>query len=416
MIKKNIIYIFSYLTILVGFYLNEDVLGGSKGDYEYHLKFIELFSSDVSLGLKKFGYEGYFARNSPIFYIILSKLNEIFSLNHIRLINTLGSVLIAIIFYKTLKIKFNNVNKKNLKLLSCILFLSPTIRSLSIWPYPILWALIFFLISIYFFIRFKNSRYNENKFFHISLIGLILSSYLHYNFACFAIFYFFKFYQKRGIDFEFVKALILCFILSIPAVFFIFFRGEIHVFHGPSGFPVEFKDLINISNKILIISSIISIYFVFYYNYKQFIKEPYQNIKNNKHYLLLLIPFFVLIFFFNYPVTENFGGGIVFKFSNKIINNNLLFYIFTLYSLILIFTHLSQKDNFIIFCILMLFYNIQFTIYIKYYDPLIYFLLFFLFDTKLNDTLFKNKYYLEKIYSFCFLMYCFFIFKNNFTI
>ena len=181
-------------------------------------------------------------------------------------------------------------------------------------------------------------------------------------------------------------------------------------------FPVEFKDLINISNKILIISSIISIYFVFYYNYKQFIKEPYQNIKNNKHYLLLLIPFFVLIFFFNYPVTENFGGGIVFKFSNKIINNNLLFYIFTLYSLILIFTHLSQKDNFIIFCILMLFYNIQFTIYIKYYDPLIYFLLFFLFDTKLNDTLFKNKYYLEKIYSFCFLMYCFFIFKNNFTI
>ena len=64
----------------------------------------------------------------------------------------------------------------------------------------------------------------------------------------------------------------------------------------------------------------------------------------------------------------------------------------------------------------MLFYNIQFTIYIKYYDPLIYFLLFFLFDTKLNDRLFKNKYYLEKIYSFCFLMYCFFIFKNNFTI
>lgn len=416
MIKNNIIYFFSYLTILVGFYFNEDLLGGSRGDYQYHLKFIDLFSSDIVLGLKKYGYEGYFARNSPFFYIILSKLNEILSLNQIRLINTLSSVLIAVIFYKTLKIRFYNINKVNLKILSCILFLSPTVRSLSIWPYPILWALIFFLLSIYFFIKFKNSSYNEHKFFHISLIGLILSSYLHYNFACFVIFYFFKFYEKKGINFEIFKALILCFILSIPAIVFIFFRNEIHVFHGPSGFPVEIKDVINISNKILIISSIISVYFAFYYNYNQFILEPYQNIKNKKYHLLLLIPFFLLIFFFNYPITENFGGGIAFKFSNKIANNNLLFYIFTLYSLILIFTHLSQKDNLLIICILMLFYNIQFTIYIKYYDPLIYFLLFFLFDTKLNEKLFKNKYYLEKIYSFSVLMYCFFIFKNNFTI
>ena len=54
-------------------------MGGSRGDYQYHLKFIELFSSDIVLGLKKYGYEGYFARNSPFFYIILSKLNEILS-------------------------------------------------------------------------------------------------------------------------------------------------------------------------------------------------------------------------------------------------------------------------------------------------------------------------------------------------
>tara|TARA_B100000941_G_C28472262_1_gene537089 strand:+ start:51 stop:1301 length:1251 start_codon:yes stop_codon:yes gene_type:complete len=413
MIRQNSIYIISYLTILIGFFFNEDVLGGSRGDYEYHIKFINLFANDLVIGLNKYGYDGYLARNSPVFYIILGKLSEILTLNQIRLINSFGSIIIAILFYKTLKIQFINLKTNDLKILSCILFLSPTIRSLSIWPYPILWALIFFLLSIYFFLQFKNNDYNSNKLFYLSLLSLIFSSYLNYNFACFAIYYLFKYFEKKGLSIDTIKVLAFCFLLSLPAILFLFFRQEIYVFNGPSGFPVDFADVFNMSNKVLLICSIITVYFFIYFNIQQFLYEPFKFICKFKNVTIFSTIIAILIFFFNYPITENFGGGIIFKLSNKLFNNNLLFYVFSIYSLILICTHLSLKDNIIVICILIFLYNIQYTIYMKYYDPLIYFILFFLLKTKLNEKLFKNKYYLKRIYFFCFLIYFSFLFKSN---
>ena len=142
--KKNYIFFVCYLTVLVGFYFNEDTLGGAKTDYLFHIEFIELFHKDLIYGIKNYGYDDYIARNSPVFYIILSFLNKLLSLDLIRLFNTLASLILAIIFYKCLKLNFNFIKKEKLKILSCVVFLSPTVRSLSIWPYPLLWGLIFF--------------------------------------------------------------------------------------------------------------------------------------------------------------------------------------------------------------------------------------------------------------------------------
>ena len=76
---KNYYFIFFifYLTIIGGFYFNEDSLGGAKHDYIYHLKFINLFKeNNITNGLKMFTGSGYEARNSPFFYIIYAFIND----------------------------------------------------------------------------------------------------------------------------------------------------------------------------------------------------------------------------------------------------------------------------------------------------------------------------------------------------
>ena len=99
-LKKNYLFIIFYLTILIGFYFNEDLLGGAKHDYLFHIRFVELFSKDFIEGIKIYGYEDYLVRNSPIFYIILSQLNKLVGLETIRLINSISSLLLVIIFYR----------------------------------------------------------------------------------------------------------------------------------------------------------------------------------------------------------------------------------------------------------------------------------------------------------------------------
>ena len=145
-LNKNyyLIFFLFYLTIIGGFYFNEDSLGGAKHDYIYHLKFIDLFKENNFIdGLKIFSGPNYEARNSPFFYIIYGFLNNHLSLETLQKFNSIISLLIAIAFFKCLKIKFKNETNLILSLVSCIVFISPTVRSLSIWPYPLLWGIFF---------------------------------------------------------------------------------------------------------------------------------------------------------------------------------------------------------------------------------------------------------------------------------
>ena len=89
---------------------------------------------------------GLATRNSPIFWIMLSFFTKYFSYDSIRLLNTLIIFFITIIFYKTLKIKYKSDNT-GLIVLSSFLLLSPSLRSLVIWPYSLTYGL-FFLLSL----------------------------------------------------------------------------------------------------------------------------------------------------------------------------------------------------------------------------------------------------------------------------
>ena len=68
------IFLIFYFTILIGFYLNEDNLGGAINDSVHHFKIVEKFNDDFLGTLKNFGdpSHGMQTRNSPVFWIFLS--------------------------------------------------------------------------------------------------------------------------------------------------------------------------------------------------------------------------------------------------------------------------------------------------------------------------------------------------------
>ena len=280
LIKKNYIYILFYISIIIGFYLNEDTLGGSENDYRFHLQFIKLFSDDLFNGLLVYGYEEHIARNSPVFYIILSFINKLISLEQIRLFNTASTVILSVLFYKTLKLNFKNIDRNKLKLFSCIIFLSPTVRSLAIWPYPILWSNIFFLLSIYYFLLLKKN--NKTKEIYYCFLSLVFASYLNYTFCVFVFYYLLEISKNKNINYSKTNLFLFLFCCSIPAILFLFFRDGIHVIGLADGLNISVYDTLNFSNKVLIISSILFLYLLPFLKIQNFyINLKCSNYKKN---------------------------------------------------------------------------------------------------------------------------------------
>ena len=146
--------LFLFVTIIFSYIFSEDTLGGAKNDYLFHEKFIVLFASDFFETFKNYGQGDLYARNSPIFYIILSFLHKLgINLENIRYLNIVSIPIICYLFYECLIIKFKKIDTDLLKFFALVIFLSPTIRSLVIWPYPILYAFIFFFIDLKIFFK-----------------------------------------------------------------------------------------------------------------------------------------------------------------------------------------------------------------------------------------------------------------------
>ena len=201
MIQNRNIYLLSFLTffsLIVGYYLGEDTLGRGREDYEYHIRFLEQFSENFSLAYSDFGLdqEVIIVRNSPFFYMIFSIFLKIgLSLEQVRLINFLIIIPFFVFFFKCLDIKYPKINLETKLIFASVLLLSPTVRTLVIWPYPLMWALCFFLISIYFFLIFEKTKNlsKKAKFAYFNLLFLAISAYFTPNFSIFAIFFFISF-------------------------------------------------------------------------------------------------------------------------------------------------------------------------------------------------------------------------------
>ena len=404
--KEFLLFLLLYFSLLVGFIFNEDSTGGSYNDFVGRIHQTEFFLKDFWSVL--YNYDSYGDRHSPIQFFIFTFLKKInIEWSTIRFVNLHLMLLCILFFYKILELKFSAIDKKFLLLIPFIFFLSPSFRSLSIWPDSRLIGFFFFILSTYFFI--KSEKHKDLSYVYLNVFFVALASYFSLNFSLFSIYFFYKFYLRFKFSHNLYFILILNIILALPAFYYIFILKIFFMFSAgtPGVNSEEILSLqLNIFNKILIISSIIFFYFIPFVLSKN-VEIIVKKIKLSE-FLFVVILFIVCIFYFNYQV-EFTGGGIFFKFSNIILKNNYFFLLISFISLIYFFLFCKKNfNNFLIF-ILLLLSNPQLTIYHKYFDPLVFFLIFSLLNID-----FKENFFNKKNFSILYVYYSIFLVINLF--
>ena len=409
--KYNIVLIFLtlYVSLIVGFFFDENLNLGAKPDWFFgDIPVIEAFSADLKKTLINYDFYGH--RHSPVYLIFLSFLKSIgFDFDLIRFIHLNLSILLIYFFYKCLSIKFNNIEKNLLLIFSFSIFLSPTFRSLAIWPDTRIIGLLFFTIAILEFLKYL--KYKKNIYVWKNTIFLIFSSYISPNFSLFSIFFAYH-YLKEGNFKNLFFLYVFCLLSSLPVFYYIFILDvNFLMVNTPGEIAGENISLsFNISDKILIISSIILFHLIPFLLNKVFFYKMIKFFKNE--FLIVSLIFLILLYFFNYQISYT-GGGIFFQISNLFFENNIFFYFVSFISLILLFFFIKNNlNNFLIFLLLII-SNIQNTIYHKYYDPLIMIMFFSIIIIPESLSFFNKRKNIFLIYIF-YILYIFSrIVKNN---
>ena len=380
--KEIVFFLILYTSLIISFFLGENSTGGAIGDYINQKRASQAFASEF---LKTFfEYDTYGTRHSPILIIFLSlfekiKLPDVF----IRLIHLHLALFLPFIFYKCLSVKFKEIDKKILFFLSCLIFLSPTFRSLAIWPDSRLLGLILFVTSIYYFLKFEESK--NFKFAIYNVIFLALSAYLSPNFSVFSIYFFTKFVLNYGILSKKIFYIItINFVLALPIFYYIFVL-DVNFLLKTAAIGIDENERIifnNLFNDILITFSIIFFYLIPFLFFK-IIKI--DNILNLKNILISFLIFLICIFYFDY---------------------NYLFYLISFFAILITHPLISKNYFNILLFVIIIFNNPQYTIYHKYFDPflIIAFFTIFSFDINLKKIFYKKNYLIIFSYFLAFLI------------
>tara|TARA_Y100001970_G_scaffold287642_1_gene412819 strand:- start:952 stop:2211 length:1260 start_codon:yes stop_codon:yes gene_type:complete len=405
--KKNIFIIFLlYFSLILGFYLNEDTIGGAFNDYSGLLYLPERFKSDFWYTF--FNYESLGHRHSPIFFILRSfflPLGEDIT----RLIILNFYMLCPIYVYKSLKIILGKVDKNFLILIAFVILTFPTFRSYAIWSDAHMMGATLFTISIYYFLKFKYSKKDNFRYALMNCIFLALSSYFSPNFGMFVFYFFYEFLIKFNFSKKVFFIILLNILLSAPFFIYIFVL-DINFIYNDNKWDIgdNFLSIKHFSNKFHILNTLILFYIL---PFVYFIKDVFLRKYNSKEYTIIalsILLFFFLTYFFNYSDTYNLtksGGGFFYNLSQRLLENNYLFFICSLLGFLIIIT-ISFVDvkNFGLFILLIL-SNPQNTVWQSNYSPTLYILLILLFNMNLNKIFFNLK-FIYFLY-FYFLSYLF---------
>ncbi len=374
-----------YLSLIASLFLGENSTGGAIIDYTNQKK----ISKDFSLNFLDtlMNYDKYTTRHSPILIIFLSffeKLN--FSDLLIRFIHLNACLILPIYFFKSLKLVIED--KIIIFFLVSLIFISPTFRTLAVWPDSRILGLAFFTMSIYEYLKFHKKKKFINCIRNIILLSI--SAYISPNFSLFSIFFFIKylvFYKNNLKNISLI--IILNIVLSLPAFIYLMNLETNFLLKTAATNLDEKSNFIfkNIFNNILLITTIIFFYIFPFYALKIF--KFNLNKKLIQNILFSISLFLICLFFFDYKYDYT-GGGFFFKTSYIFFENNYLFYLISLISIFIVFNFLNLKlDNYILIILLIL-SNPQITVYHKYYDPLLLILFFTLSNIKINIEVLKN--------------------------
>jgi len=388
--KTNIIFLL-YISLLIGFYFGEDSLGGAFNDYQSHYHIADKFNKNFLDTF--FSYDSLGHRHSPIFYIFKSFLIE----NDVirRLIFLHFYLLIPIFFYKSLKIVFTKCSKNNLKLISSTLLLFPTIRSYSIWPDPHLLGTVFFIISVYYFLKFKHTKINNFKYSIFNTFFLVLSAYCSPNFGIIVFFYIFEYLKNYGFGNKILIIFFIYLLLSLPFFYYLFYL-DINFIFNKAGWDIgsNLLTLNNFANKFIIVNSLFFFYLIPLF-ITNFYIENLRSIKNKNFIILvsLLTIFIFLCFKFDFEAAyklTNSGGGFFYNFSQLVIKNNIILYLASLLGFLIIISSFYKNFSNVILFLTIIFSNPQLTLWQANYSPFIFIIIFLLLDLKNKNNIISN--------------------------
>ena len=402
--KKVITYTFSILAIIsaiISFYLNinlsiigsNSVLneyllkfniltknGGSVSDLQTHWGYIQLLRENINnLFIYELGVD-YKLLNYPLHHIIVSQIPVVGSNLKIYLLSFfIASLLLPILFYKCLIIKFSEVDRDKLLTLSSIIYILPSFQYSAIWGNPHITAIFFLLSSIYFILKLEKSDFKEKSFVYYSIFFLALAAYTKQFYVFLFPFILIIYLRKMNITF-FIKIVIFTFILAIPGLLFLLQN------------PVLYKgfDTLNVTNfpsSILISSSIIFIYiFPFIFQYLNNNLINYRILFNELSKSKLIIStvtllFFILNYFFYYEGTV--GGGIIYKISLIIFKNNYIFNLAAYIGLFLILYYTEKNfSKYLLSILLLVTFSTGYFVFQKYFEIMFYILFIIFYDKK----------------------------------
>ena len=384
-----ILYFFSYILLLVGFYYGENASGGAERDF--FLLQDHLIKNGFNLGVKNFLFKFYpegMLLHSPVYYVLIYYLQNIFHPDFVRLIILHLYLLVPIFFLKSINLKLKNKNYL-IFFIPLIFFILPSFRSISIWAGRESLTLIFLSISIFYYVNFINKK--KIKYIYLSFFCLSLSSYISPEIGILSILYFyeyFKLFRWNG----FFKLLLFCFFLAIPFLYYYFYfliNREIN-FH----FHIHF-----LTNYPLFICSLLlyMLPFIFFKGLKNY----FNFLKKNIFLILLILSIFYFLLNFNYVYDHKFGGGVIFKFLS-IFNLNHFLFIFCSWGIIN-FIYLFKK-NILFNSLVLLIFSIQTCLNMHFFQKYIdlYWIFYFIFFFKNEKIL---NYFKNKIFSYLVILF-----------
>ena len=388
--KKNICIIttifFSYLSILVGFYLNEDGSGTPlSGDFRDTWPYVIELTKEILIDPTPW------TLHFPLHYYLLSKLYLIVEdINKVRMMFCIISMITPFLFYICLKENHKNSDKLAITFISLTLLFTPSFRYSAIWANDQITFYIFVFFGTFFFLKAKknNKISTKNIYIYLYLICFAAACYSRQFYAAIYGLFLIDILIKYG-NKTFIYFSALSFIFAIPGLVFLL------------EYPQLFGNLVfsgNIFNTIFGNISAVLIYTfpIFFLNF-----ELIKKIEIKYFFLRLIISvvIFTLVYFLSNTTFMNMNGGLLFFFSKRIFDNLLPFYISFILSFFIILCLFKGKDLLIFMIIILMIAGI--IVLPKYLEPLIL-IFFFLYSSSEYKYVFLSK---PKISFFLFAYY-----------
>jgi len=401
-LQNQLFYSLFVSSLFISMYIGENSSGGSQIDNLITQTYIDDFDNSFFYGIKSFLISGQI--HSPIFYYIISLSKKILNYETLKIMYVLISSILPYIFYKSLRVKFRKVDQKYIFFLSLIIFLSPYFRSSSSWITNDNLSLVFFGLSIFYFLKAKQIKKSNNIDFYLCFIFLSLSAYIRQYYGLFFIVYLIEVLRTKN-KLLILKCLILNAILSIPFFIYLsfYFKYQGEILQSPNS--TDNSLLENIPFVLSIIFFYISMFVAsMKLNFSAIKKEIHKEFKN---ILLTILTFIIFLTFLN---TQDylFGGGTIYKIGSFLNIGIPTTYIFAVISFIVIFLSIEKSINNLLIILILCFISFE-LVYQKYYDPLILIIFFTLIDSKKVDFIIKGKLInLKKIFfiKLSFLIFC----------